>query len=313
MNRGRVQVISLGISVFILIAAGAMAAKAQILTAQEFSGRVTGINAIFTTNGAATTNIAGDTCPLPPRGGTSTVTTSGIIIPGALASGTIVSTTSGSGITSQSSSSVADFFFSGGGWSVHATNVTTSTQCNCCDIASPGCSGTAGVNGLTVTGPSGSFPVTVTGATNQVVTLPNGAGTITFNERTSSTGSLTVNGIHINITNGTTNYNVIVASSHSNILCPGVVVTAGEASISGRTLDQSGAPVARVGVSILNIQGAVVAQAMSAVDGTYTLGNVTVGQTYIIQGTSKTFTFAPRTLNLVDDTTGFDLTGTPRL
>src|SRR5262249_33875949 len=161
----------------------------------------TGINAIFTTNGAATTNVAGDTCPLPPRGGTSTVTTSGIIIPGQLASGTIASTTSGSGITSQSSSSVADFFFSRGGWTVPSANVPPNPQCNRCGVGSPGCSGTASVNALTVTGPTGTFPVTVTGATNQVVTLPSGAGTITFNERTQSTGSLTVNGIHINITN----------------------------------------------------------------------------------------------------------------
>lgn len=310
MNRGKVNYISFSIAVAIFIAIGAYAGKAQIVNAQEFSGRATGINSTITTNGAASTTTAGDTCPLPPRGGTSTVTTAGILIPGTLASGTIVSTTSGSGITSQSSSSVSNFFFAGGGFTITATNVSTATQCNCCDIANPGCSGAAGVAGLSVTGPSGTIPITVTGAMNQVVTLPGGAGTITFNERTSSTGSLTVNGMHINITSGATNYNVVVASSHSNILCPGIVITPTQVNISGRTVDQNGGGIARVTVSITNSTGALIATASSGADGSYTLTNITVGQTYIIQATNKSFTFAPRTLNLLDEVTGFDLVGT---
>jgi hypothetical protein len=311
MNRGKVNYISLSIGVAMLIAALSFIGKAQIVTAQEFSGRATGINSTITTNGAASTTTAGDTCPLPPRGGSSTVTTSGILIPGSLASGTIVSTTSGSGITSQSSSNVGDFFFSGGGWTIHATNVSSSTQCNCCDIANPGCSGSSGVTGLSVTRPSGTFPITVAGAANQVVTLPNGAGTITFNERTSATGSLTVNAMHINITNGSTNYNVVVASSHSNILCPGIIITPEQVNVSGHTVDQNGAPIARVTVTITNSAGSVISTTASGADGSYTLTNITAGQTYIVQATNKSYSFAPRTLNLLDEVTGFDLVGTP--
>jgi hypothetical protein len=312
MNRGKVNLISFCIGAAVFLAAGAHG-YSQIITAQEFSGRATGINSTVTATGVASNATAGDTCPLPARGGTSTATTSGVIVPGTIGTGTIVSTTSGSGITSQSSSSVSDLFFVGGGWTIRATNISTSTQCNCCDVANPGCSGATTVTGLSVTDPNGAnFPITVTGANNQVVTLPNGAGTLTFNERASSTGSLTVNGLHINITSGTTNFNVIVASSHSNILCPGISVTAAEVNISGRVTDQSGNALARSNVIISGSSGAVVGSTTTAADGTYTLANITTGQTYIVSVSAKNFAFSPRTINLLDETTGFDFVGTPR-
>lgn len=312
MNRGKVNLISFCIGAAVFLAAGAHG-YSQILTAQEFSGRATGINSTVTANGVASNVTAGDTCPLPPRGGTSTTTTSGVITPGTIGTGTIVSTTSGSGITSQSSSSVSDLFFVGAGWTIRATNISTSTQCNCCDVANPGCSGSTTITGLSVTDPSGAnFPVSLTGASNQVVTLPNGAGTLTFDERASGPGSLTVNGLHINITSGTTNYNVVVASSHSNILCPGISVTPAQVNISGRVADQTGKAIARATVMISNSTGQVVTSTTSATDGTYTLSGVTAGQTYIVTATAKGYTFSPRTLNLLDETTGFDLLGTPR-
>lgn len=314
MNRGKVNLITLCMSAAVLLAAGAHGySQTAIITAQEFSGRATGINSTVTSNGVASNAIAGDTCPLPARGGTSTATTSGVIVPGTIGTGTIVSTTSGSGITSQSSSSVSDLFFTGGGWTIRANNISTTTQCNCCDVSSPGCSGAATVTGLSVTDPSGAnFPITVTGAANQVVTLPNGAGTLTFNERSSAAGSLTVNGLHINITSGTTNFNVVVASSHSNILCPNIGVTAAEASISGDVTDQDGGSISRANVIISNSQGQVVASTTTAADGSYTLANITVGQTYVVTVTAKGFQFSPKTINLLEDTTGFDFVGTPR-
>src|SRR2546423_798949 len=106
MNRGKFNLVSICISVAFMLGLFAQA-KAQIVTAQSFSGRATGIYSTITTNGTASTTITGDTCPLPARGGTSTVTTSGVLITSVLGTGTIVSSTSGSGITSQSSSSVS--------------------------------------------------------------------------------------------------------------------------------------------------------------------------------------------------------------
>jgi len=311
MNRGKANLVTICISAAILFAASAQG-YSQIITAQEFSGRATGVNSTITSNGVASNVAAGDTCPLPARGGTSTATTAGVIVPGTIGTGTIVSTTSGSGITSQSSSSVSDLFFVAGGWTIRANNISTNTQCNCCDVANPGCSGSTTVTGLSVTDPNGAnFPITITGANNQVVTLPNGAGTLTFNERTSSTGSLTVNGLHINITSGTTNYNVIVASAHSNILCPGIGVTPAQVNISGHVTDQNGVGLSRVTVVISNSTGQVVASTTTAADGSYTLANITAGQTYIVTATAKNYLFSPRTINLLDETTGYDFVGTP--
>jgi len=312
MNRGKFNFAYLAICAVVLSAAS-FQVRAQILTADQFSGRATGINSIITTNGTPSTIVAGDTCPLPPRGGSATVTTSGNLIPGVLGSGSIASSTSASGITSQASSSVSDFFFRGGGWTVQATNVTTSTQCNCCDIANPGCSGNFNITGLAVTDPSGAnFPVAVSGSQNQVVTLPNGAGTLTLNERSTAPGALTVTGLHINITSGTTNYNVSVATSHSDIICPGIIITAEQVNVSGRVVDQNGMGIYRASVTITNAQGTVVKSAISNTSGDYVFTGIESGSTYVISATHKTYTFAPRSVNVLSEISGFNLVGTPK-
>ena len=313
MNRGRLTVFSLIICAAIF-AAFSVQTFAQITTAQEFSGRATGINSVITTNGTSSTMVAGDTCPLPPRGGTSTVTLpGGPLIVGVLGSGSISSSTSGSGITSQSSTSITGFTLNAGGWSIRANNVTSSTQCNCCDISAPACSAESSVTGLTVTDPSGAnVSITPTGATNQTVAVGS-IGSIIFNERISTgPGDLTVNAMHINLTVGTSTYNVVVGSAHSDIVCPGIVITAADVSVSGHLLDANGAPISRVTVSITNSQGAVVKTATSDESGAYTLTGIQSGSTYIISASSKGWSFTPRTLNLLDDVTGFNLTGVPR-
>ena len=312
MNRGKASLVIWSIFAAIIVAAYAPT-SAQIVTADIFSGRATGIRSVTTTNGAATTVVTGDTCPLPDRGGTSTVTTSGIIIPARLATGTITSTTSGSGITSQSSSTVNNFFFSGGGWTVRADTIGARTQCNCCDILNPGCSGEVVISGLTVTDPSGAnFPITFDGSVGQTVTLPNGAGTIRFNERTAATGELTVNAMHINIVSGTTTFDVIVASAHSDITCPGTVITAEEVNVSGRVVDPSGAGIAAATVTITNSQGTVVRSTFSGNNGDYTLTGIESGSTYVVSASRKGYAFTPRSLNVLSEVTGFNITGTPR-
>lgn len=314
MNRGRLTFFFLCISAAIF-AALSVQAHAQIVTAQEFSGRATGINSTITANGTTSTMTAGDTCPLPPRGGTSTVTTpGGPLIQGVLGSGTIVSSTSGSGITSQSSSSVTGFVLNAGGWSIHANNVNSSTQCNCCDISAPMCSAMSSVTGLTVTDSTGANVVVApNGSINQVVTLPGGVGTITFNERSSTgPGDLTINAMHINITVGGSTYNVIVASSHSDIVCPGIIITAGEVNVSGHLLDSNGGPIARATVSIANSQGVIVRSTTSDESGAYVLTNIQSGSTYIVSASSKLYVFTPRSVNVLDEVTGFNLIGLPR-
>ena len=314
MNRGRLTFISLSIGAA-MFAALSVQTSAQITSAQEFSGRATGISSVITTNGTSSTITAGDTCPLPPRGGSSTVTSpGGPLIQGIIGSGPIASSTSGSGITSQSSSNVSLFALNAGGWAFRANSVSSSTQCNCCDISAPACSSQSSVSGLTVTDATGaSVAVTPNGTPNQVVNLPGGVGTITFNERiTAGPGDLTVNAMHINITVGGSNYNVVVASSHSDIVCPGIVITAAEVNVSGHVLDSNGAPISRAVVSITNAQGVIVRTTSSDETGAYTLTNITSGSTYIVSANSKAYVFTPRALNLLDEVTGFNLIGTPR-
>jgi len=312
MNRGRFYVVYLSITAAVVFAA-CFQVNAQITTASEFSGRGTGIRSTLTAGtGTPSTTSYGDTCPLPPRGGTSTATSpGGVLIPGVLGSGPITSTTSGAGITSQSSSSVNGFTLVAGGWTFRAVEATSATQCNCCDVASPGCSGQSSITGFSITDPSGStVPVTISGSTNQIVMLP--IGTVTFNERMAAPGELTANAIHINVTVGGTNYNVVVASSHSDILCGTLVITAADVNISGRIVDANGTGISRAGVTITNAQGQVVRTTTSSETGVYTLTQVESGQTYIVQAAHRLYTFTPRPITLLDEVNGFNLTGTPR-
>jgi hypothetical protein len=167
---------------------------------------------------------------------------------------------------------------------------------------------------LTVTDPTGAnITVTPNGTNNQVVNLPGGIGTITFNERGSTgPGDLTVNAMHINITVGASTYNVVVASSHSDIVCPGIIITAADVNVSGHTVDQNGSPLPRVTVSISNAQGTVVRSTTSDESGAYILTNVQSGSSYIVSASTKAYSFTPRTLNVLDEVTGFNLTGVPR-
>jgi hypothetical protein len=312
MNRGKVNFVYGCICAVIFTVAGAHV-QAQILTADQYSGRATGINAVLTTNGTPTTVTAGDTCPLSPRGGTSTSTTAGILIPGTLGSGTISSSASASGITSQASTNVASFFLRAGGWTFSSPNINVTTQCNCCDIANPGCSAQLNIGGFTVTDPSGAnVPITVSGAANQVVTLPGGIGTITFNERTSSPGSLTVTGAHINVNIGGTNYNVLVGTAHADIVCPGLAPTSELVNVSGRVVDSGGNAISRATVTITNSQGTVVRTTTSSVNGDYTLTSIETGSTYIVAASHRSYDFTPRSLNLLSEVSGFNLVGTPK-
>jgi hypothetical protein len=146
------------------------------------------------------------------------------------------------------------------------------------------------------------------------VTLPGGIGSVIINERSSTgPGDLTVNAMHLNVTIGSTTYNVVVASSHSDIVCPGtIIITAENVNVSGHLYDPNGAPISRVMVTITNSQGVVVASTVSDDTGAYTLSGIQSGSTYIVNASSKLYVFTPRSLNLLDEVTGFNLTGLPR-
>ena len=106
--------------------------------------------------------------------------------------------------------------------------------------------------------------------------------------------------------------NVIVASSHSDIVCGSIIITAGEVSVSGHVLDSNGAPITRTTVTISNAQGVVVKSTTTDDAGGYTLTGITSGSTYIVNASNKAYVFTPRSLNVLDEVTGFNLVGLPR-
>src|SRR4029077_490737 len=82
-----------------------------------------------------------------------------------------------------------------------------------CGPSGASASGSSEIVGLIVNGQS----VTVAGAPNQTITLPLG-GTITINEQdTSTSGSITVNALHVTVPGLA---DVIISSAHADITCP---------------------------------------------------------------------------------------------
>lgn len=190
--------------------------------AQRYSGRAT---AIKTTVGvpltSPVTTAVNDTGELPAAGGDIQLASASASIAGAaLTAGASSSRTRGGNPvgTSRSETSVANLSFSVLGNTITATAVSTQTDCSC---PTQTCTGSTTITGLTLNGSS----VTVTGQANQTILLagPLGTqvGTLVINEQIDGTGSKTVNGLHVRVTDSTTGIvtDVVIASSHSDIIC----------------------------------------------------------------------------------------------
>ena len=304
MNKGR-TLFALFCFLFAITAASSSTANAQ-----TYSGRATGVNSTVTIGGQPTTSTVADTCPLSPTGGSHIATTPIGVVPGLLRTGPITSTTSGAGNSSQASSTVQDLNFTAGGYTIRATSVNASAQCNCCVPSQPACSGRTTITGLTVTDPAGA-PVAVVpnGNVNQTITLAGGAGTIVINEQISAPGDLTVNALHVNITgaNGT-NTNVIIAAAHADINCLSTGPTASLVTVSGRVLDAGGRGISRTTVTLTSGQNVRTTQ--TNFNGAYSFAEVLSGETYIVEASNKSYTFNPLVLNVNDEVTNADITAT---
>ena len=88
---------------------------------------------------------------------------------------------------------------------------------------------------------------------------------------------------------------------------PALPPTAASVSVSGRVLDNMGRGVANAIVSIADQNGET-RTARSNPFGYYSFEGVIVGQTYFFTVASKRYTFAPRTVNVLDELTEFDFT-----
>ena len=299
MNRGKVfAYFCIGVLVSI---ASSLAVQAQNRT---YSGRAAGV--IVVSPSPAT---SGDTGQLPASGGTTTVTTPGTSLPG-IVTGPIISTTSGFGTSSLASSMVSNLNMTAGGYNIRATSASVNTQCICCPGSSEAsCSGRTTITGLLVTDPSGNnVPIIISGSANQVITLANGAGTITINEQITALEQITVNALHVNITSNGTTTNALIASSHSDIVCGSISPTPSDVRVAGRAVDQNGNGISQVTVSLTCSTGERTSVS-SNVNGVFNFPVVRAGQTYILEAVHGRYRFEAQVLNVNEDITDLVLTG----
>ncbi|MGI8811751.1 MAG: choice-of-anchor P family protein [Pyrinomonadaceae bacterium] len=293
-------------------------------SAQRYSGRAT---AIKTTVGVPLTNplttAINDTGELPSAGGDIQLASASTTIAGAaLTAGASSSRTRGGTNASHSETSVANLNFSVLGNTITATAVSTVTDCSC---PAGTCTGSTMITGLTLNGSS----VTVDGTASQTILLsgPLGTqvGTLVINEQIDGTGSKTVNGLHVRVTDSTTGIvtDVVVASSHSDIICAplatanfysgraygiGSTVTTNDILLgrsSVATLVADTGPLPRSGGSI----GPVVV-AGAAIPGVATSGTLTTNTSGGISGGNRVSDSSANVQNLNATVAGFRITAT---
>jgi len=189
---------------FIALAAPCRNASAQLHC--DYSGRAYG--AFVNVAGFGPTYFA-DTGDLPPTGGTLTNSLVNVNVPGIIAATTMADTTTGFNCEANSAAVVQDVTVLQGNLAqVHATLVKSTAHADCASLK-----GASTIVGLTF----GGLPVVVTGASNQVVTIP-GVATLTIDEQISGPGkAFTVNALHLRLLGGT--QEVIIASAHSDVFC----------------------------------------------------------------------------------------------
>lgn len=263
-----------------------------------YSGRATGV--IVLGPNAAT---AGDTCPLPGLGGTITMTTPASSLSG-ISTGAIVSSTTGGGTSSQSSATVNNVNINASGYRIRSTSVSANSQCSCCPgSVDAACGGRSIFSDLTIVDPAGNnVNFNISGAPNQVITLPNGNGTITINEQIATPDNITVNALHVNITVNGTNTNAIIASAHSDISCGIIFPTPSNVSVGGRIVDSLGRGLSSAFVSVTSGTGERYT-ASSNTMGYFKINDVPAGRSYVVEVSHRRYTFASRVVEVNADIT----------
>lgn len=84
--------------------------------------------------------------------------------------------------------------------------------------------------------------------------------------------------------------------------------TAASVSISGRVVTAEGNPVPRSRVRLTGLQGGFVTSALTSSFGYYRFDGIEVGQSYLLEVTTKQLQFEPRIVFVVDEITDLDLT-----
>lgn len=195
--------IALIASTVTVVSAGPVAASAPTTYSGRgiaFSGTVAGTNAGFA-----------DTLPLPSTGGLQNASASSAGLSSLLGGETLHATAFGQNDRTRTEASASAIAITTGSETITA-DFAMSRATAVADHGVPVLSGSTTISNLVVNG----VPVAVTGAVNQVVTLPS--GTLTVNERITSTsgatGSITVNALHLTLTDET---DLLVASSRAGV------------------------------------------------------------------------------------------------
>jgi hypothetical protein len=193
-----------------LLAVAAGVPLAASANGNTFSGRATVVQATV----LGTEIVLADTGPLPSSGGAEEATLVTASVPGLLEAEVLHASTVGQGNASRAEASVAELDLTVAGQSISADVLMARAEARCTP-AGASVSGSSEILGLVVNGQA----IEVTGAPNQTVVLPLGAGTIIINEQTSSgPGDITVNALHV-IVPGVAD--VVIASAHADITCAG--------------------------------------------------------------------------------------------
>ncbi len=217
---------------------------------QTFAGQATAVRATVRAPGLpVTTTTVADTHPLNSGGGSVSVTSVAVSVPGLLTVGSSGSNASGSGTSATAASSVNTTNIGITGNTIVADLISSNVSVQC-----PGPSRTGGstITNLRING----NVISISGAANQTVPIlfgPTQIGTLIIDEQIFTPGGLTVNALHLSVTDPLNSnlIDVVVASSRGGITCAGVpAVNRFRGRGTGLTLTQSSVLSGTVGTVI---------------------------------------------------------------
>ncbi len=187
----------------------------------SFSGEATAVQA----NVLGTSTTLSHAGPLPPSGGAAEASLLSASIPGTLTAQVLHATAIGQGDRSRSEASAADLNLTVGGQTIGASFLMARAQAVCAS-GGPQTTGSSEVVNLVINGQA----IVVSGESNQTITLPAGAGRVVINEQSGSTGSITVNALHVVVTGIA---DVVISAAHADVTCQGKPVCTGNDFVTG--------------------------------------------------------------------------------
>ena len=179
--------------------------------ATSYSGRATVVQATLLTPVSTTVTLV-NAGPLPESGGAMEASLLNANVPGLGSAEVLHATTVGQGNASRSEASVAEVALTVAGNTISAGFLQARATAMCTDAGATA-QGSSDIATLSVNGQT----IAVSGAPNQTVPLPAGAGAVIINEQKSEgAGDITVNALHVIVTGVA---DVIIASAHADITC----------------------------------------------------------------------------------------------